>query len=398
MIRYNILSSLADIHGASFYIFYPDRFISNLLEFSTALKKYYTNSVLAYALKANYMPILSKLLHRNGYMGEVVSGMEYDIARLYFPGERLIFNGPCKTTEQIRCGIEEKAIVNLDSFHEIDLLRCIASDYKTVLIGIRVNFDIGTGSSRFGFNVENGEFSRALVYLNKLRNVELVSLHSHFTTRERSIKLFKRRVEGMIKVYDSLLEREDIKFLNLGGGYFGPMSDIAKSRLLVAPPTFEEYAKVIGSSFSNRFPIGGPQLILEPGVSMVANAMDYVVRVLDEKTGQTARYLTVDGSINCLFPTGSRYEPDFTVISLNKRKKRKCHVSGYTCMEHDILLRDVEIAAEPGDFIVFHNRGAYSNVFKPPFIREASAIVGIDGDVYAHKQTFTDILAPYVVV
>ncbi|MEJ2034501.1 MAG: alanine racemase [Deltaproteobacteria bacterium] len=396
MINYDLLDSIANNHGASFYLFYPERFVHNLNEFSEGLSRYYQNSKLAYALKANYMPKLCKILQKNNYLAEVVSGMEYDIARLYLPGDSLIFNGPCKSVEDIRRGIEEGAIVNLDSFYELDLLEKMAGDYSVVPIGLRVNFDIGVGSSRFGFNLEEGAFSRAVSRLAVLKNVQLVSLHSHFTTRERSLALFVRRVDGMTKAYDSLPEKESVRYLNLGGGYFGPMSDKAKGRFPAPPPTLDEYAEVIGGGVADRFPNGELQLILEPGVSMVADAMDYVVQVLDDRTARGTRYLTVDGSINCLFPTGSHYVPDFTVVGQGQRSVKKCHLSGYTCMEHDILMRDAEISAAPGDFIVFHNRGAYSNVYKPPFIREAPAIIGIDGSIYARRQTFHDIVAPYV--
>ena len=394
---YEQLDSFAREHGSSFYLFHPDRFLNNLMELSRKLAAYYPNSILAYALKANYLPYLCSMIQQLGFWGEVVSGLEYNIARQYLPGNCLIFNGPCKSEKDIRKALDEGAQVNLDSFYEMKILETLIGEYKEVPIGLRVNFDIGTGLSRFGFNFENGEFSKAVEMLSKLQNIRLVSIHSHFTTKERSLELFARRAKGMIKVYESLPQQELIRYINLGGGFFGPMSDKARDQFLIPSPTFEEYASAIANIFVNKFGNIGPCLVLEPGVSVIADAMDYVVRILDDRKRQGKHYLTVDGSINCLFPTGSRFIPDYSVVGVGKNKSKVCNVTGYTCMEHDVLLNNVKLEAKTEDFIVFHNRGAYSNVYKPPFIKEAPAIIGIDGKVYARRQTYADVIAPYTI-
>ena len=53
-------------------------------------------------------------------------------------------------------------------------------------------------------------------------------------------------------------------------------------------------------------------------------------------------------------------------------------VVGYTCMENDVLFRGFEGAIGAGDYAVFDNVGAYTNVLRPPFIRECPAILGWD--------------------
>jgi diaminopimelate decarboxylase len=391
------LDSLAKEHGSSFYLFYPDRFLNNLEEFKGRIADSYPNCQLAFALKANYMPQLCSLLHQHGFWGEAVSDLEYEIAREYLPGSRLILNGPCKSETGMKRAFDEGALVNLDSFYEIGILESLAHEYNEIPIGLRVNFDIETGPSRFGFNFENGDFRKAVARLGKQHNVRLVGVHSHFTTKERSLELFDRRAKGMMRVYESLPQPEQIRYINLGGGFFGPMTDATRSRLLFPAPTFAEYASVIAGCFAEKFGGCGPCLVLEPGVSVVADAMDYVVRILDERQAQGVHYLTVDGSISCLFPTGSRYTPAYSVIRARAAGRKVCNVVGYTCMEHDVLMSDVELEAEVGDFIVFHNRGAYSNVYKPPFIKGAPAIIGVDGMVYARRQTCADVIAPYAI-
>jgi len=383
-------------HGTSFYLFYPERFCRNLADIQGNLTRIYANSLVSYAYKANYMPILGGYLAQQGVRGEVVSGMEYNIARIHLPGEHIIFNGPCKSLSEISRAVDEGALVNIDSFQEIQLLEKLLQYKSVVEVGLRVNFDIGTGHSRFGFSYEDGDVLRAAERLCASNKVRIVSLHSHFTTRERSLELFKRRTEGMLAIYNAFPYKKDIKFLNLGGGFFGPMSVETKSKLSVPVPTFAEYAQVIAGEFYKVLGGDGPTLVIEPGVSMIADSMEFVAQVLDKKKVRGKTILTIDGSTNILYPTASRYALDYKVVSKNQDLNNECcDVTGYTCMESDVLLSDVQIAAEPGDFIVFKNRGAYSNVYKPPFIKAAPAIIGLNGEVFARPQSFEDVIAPY---
>jgi diaminopimelate decarboxylase len=394
---YKKLESLATAHGTPFYVFYPERFARNVVRLHRSLANYYQNTLLAYAFKANYMPCLGSFLAENGHWGEVVSGMEYDIARTHLPGDRLIFNGPCKTLADVQRALSEKALVNLESFHDLRVITALAPRFSDIEVGVRVTFDIGAGISRFGFDYDNGDFKGAVTSLRNLPNVRLVGLHSHFTTKSRSLEVFEKRVSRMLKIYDSMSSNHDIRFINIGGGFFGPISEDLKKLLGIDPPSFENYARSIGSWFAERFGYSGPTLVVEPGVSMVADSMVFVVRVVDVKRSRGKRYVTVDGSVNNLFASGSHYQPLFESISACQRMATASDVVGYTCMEHDVLLKDADICVAEGDFIVFYNRGAYSNVYKPPFICPAPPILGVDGAVYGRRQTAEDILSTYSV-
>jgi diaminopimelate decarboxylase len=50
-------------------------------------------------------------------------------------------------------------------------------------------------------------------------------------------------------------------------------------------------------------------------------------------------------------------------------------VSGWTCLEDDVLSRSCRVRLERGDWIVFDNCGAYSFVLNPRFIRGTPAIL-----------------------
>jgi diaminopimelate decarboxylase len=75
-------------------------------------------------------------------------------------------------------------------------------------------------------------------------------------------------------------------------------------------------------------------------------------------------------------------------------------VTGYTCMEIDVLQRGFPGELAVGDFLVFGNVGAYTSVFKPPFIRPAPAMLATTGrgdafSVARRGETLDDVLATY---
>ncbi len=75
-------------------------------------------------------------------------------------------------------------------------------------------------------------------------------------------------------------------------------------------------------------------------------------------------------------------------------------MSGYTCLEQDILLPSYQGWIAPGDYVVFGNTGGYSIVLKPPFIRPACAMVAEQQDgsycVIKNAETYEDVFRTFV--
>ena len=75
---------------------------------------------------------------------------------------------------------------------------------------------------------------------------------------------------------------------------------------------------------------------------------------------------------------------------------KKAKVSGYTCIESDIIHDDFSGDIAKGDTIIFKEVGAYSVVMKPPFILPDVAIIQFNKvtncyDLIREKQTFNDV-------
>ena len=93
--------------------------------------------------------------------------------------------------------------------------------------------------------------------------------------------------------------------------------------------------------------------------------------------------------------------PPFELIRQGGGPEKTFDVVGSTCMEKDILLRDITAPCPSvGDYIRIDRIGAYTVVLTPPFIHPAPAILADEGGgdckLIRKKQTLDDIFANYM--
>lgn len=209
----------------------------------------------AWSYKTNYMNAVCKVFHQEGSWGEVVSRFEYEKALANgVSGDKIIFNGPDKTEDDLRRAIENNSLLHIDHFDELYLLTALSDELgKRPRVAIRVNMDTNTGQiwDRFGFNYENGQAWEAInkiVYTDKL---ELVGLHCHIGTFMLEAKAYKVAASKMadlalgIKLhFDKVLD-----YIDMGGG-FASRNTLKGAYLSGSDitPTFQDYAENISSA------------------------------------------------------------------------------------------------------------------------------------------------------
>jgi diaminopimelate decarboxylase len=112
----------------------------------------------------------------------------------------------------------------------------------------------------------------------------------------------------------------------------------------------------------------------------------------------------VSGSIYDIKPTlNARNLPLEVIHAEDGRSPRltgRFDIVGYTCMENDVLFRGFEGTLGVGDYAVFQNVGAYTNVLRPPFIRECPPMLGWNYETDAfeilkRREFFNDVFATY---
>lgn len=405
-----LLERINKKYGESFYILDSDKFERNYKELQKAFRDIYPNSHIAYSYKTNYTPELCKIVNENGGMAEVVSDMEYQIARkIGVKPYNIVFNGPYKRYKAVEELLLDGGIVNIDSNYELEMIKEIAYNNrnKQLTVGIRCNFDVNDGVvSRFGFDVNGEDFINAIRDIRDIKNLNLIGLHCHFAAR--NIENWPARVEGMLK----LVEKYFIElptFITLGGGLFGKMHESLKAQFEQKIPSYQEYAEVAAGRFKEFFKnidaSKQPKLIIEPGSALVGDAMKFVAKVINIKDVRGKKIATLSGSIYNINPTLNKKNPPITIYhsenNLNKQQEyTNLDFGGYTCIESDYLYRSFKGSLAVGDYIVFDNVGSYSVVLKPPFILPNFAMVEYNEKtdyikLIKEKETFDDIFKTF---
>lgn len=353
------------------YILDEEKLSNNYDELLKAFTTRWRKFIVGYSFKTNSLPWILNYMKNRGAYAEVVSNAEYRLAlKLGYDNKKVIINGPCKGFNALRDALEDGAIVNLDSFHEIQWIKeNLPKNQKIWKVGLRINFDLerycpgetimGEEPGRFGFNLENGSFDKALEELKEISYIKVVGLHGHHSTRTKSLRIFKTISEKLVEA--SRCIADDIEYIDLGGCIFGDKP---------GAPTFCEYADTICNVLENNFNKEKVTLILEPGAALVASPFKYLCRVIDKKDVFDRRIVSTDGSLIHIDPQMHGIQFFYESFQNGKEIIDKQIVSGFTCIEKDrmaILKNKVELNI--GDYILFHNTGAYSMALSPLFIQ-----------------------------
>lgn len=405
-----LLNDLAQVYGDSFYLLDLAQFESNYQEFLTAFRSVYPWTQLAYSYKTNYTPRLCQIVHRLGGYAEVVSAMEYGLARrIGVPAERIIFNGPYKQPADLELALLNGSVVNLDAAYEVALVQALAVRYpqKPLRLGLRCNFAIGADErSRFGFAVDNPEFPALIQALRSQPNCKIVGLHCHFLAPQRSATAYGGIAQRMVQLALTELAGIQLEFIDLGGGFFSRMSPELQKQFPYPIPSFTDYGQAIAGEFAAAFSENeGPELILEPGIALTADTMKFVAKTIDHKEVGSRQIVLVAGSIYDIKPTLNTRNlpmtvwPAATEPALVGEVGQPLDLVGYTCMENDCLYRGYKGKLGIGDYVVFDNVGSYTNVLRPPFINPAPPILSLNHvgawEVIRRRETAEDIFTTY---
>lgn len=404
------LSAAATKHGGSFYLADIRRFEANYRRLLDAFRRIYARTSIGYSYKTNYLPAFVLRADALGAYSEVVSQFELDFARaLGVPAQRIIFNGPIKRPADLFQALNTGARVNVDSMVESRQLMKVAVDLPTQRpVGIRCWLGPDTPGSRFGIDLESTEGQETMAALDAVPNLRIAGLHCHFSG-DRSADQYRRVTRGLIRLHQMVLSNRPLDYIDVGGGFASNMSSSLAAQLPVRPSTFEEYADAVATEMRAAYGAGGPELILEPGMGLLADVMILVTRVEAVKRLGSRRLAVVDGSIFNIKPLRGGVNLPVRLVAadqagmLSDRDQNEAveswDIVGHTCMEIDVLHQGYIGPIRPGDYVVIENVGAYTNVLNAPFIRGTPAILeyGDDGvgELLRPASTVADLLCSY---
>lgn len=401
------LEALSAQHGEGFWLLDLGSVRNNIRQFIGAfVDAGWSATDVAWSYKTLWLPPVVAVATLEGALSEVVSRHEFELAlAMGIDPASIIVNGPLKSTQYLERAFALGSQVQLDGPDEVEDVLVLARRRPdlTFRVGLRVNVAIGQGErGRFGFDAESGELQRAAGLLEAEPGIQVEGLHVHISGA-RQPEAFTRRIERLIDLADQLWpDGRGPSYLNVGGGFGSRMPPSLAQQLSSPPGSPAAYAAAIVPALRERWPTGGPRLITEPGMALAADVMRFAARVEAIKVIDGQRHAIVTGSVHTVKPTMHQMDMPFAVLSPGGAAPSRGHtvVSGWSCMEKDILSRSNQIALNRGDWVVFDNCGAYTFVWNPRFIRGTPAVLGRDVSDSAWRvlraaDTVEDWLQPF---
>ena len=322
-------------------------------------------STLAYAMKANGHPDVVRALLDDVDAVEVASGGELTVARTAI-GSRdrtVFFAGPAKTDADLDAAADARAVVNVESVHEIHRLRHLAAG-REVRVALRVNrrhaglpATLAMTGVPTAFGIDEDDLPAALDAVRP--PLRAVGYHLHAVSNNLDAAAHAAFVTDSV---DWALRRTPapavhLEMVNLGGGFGvdhtgGRRFDLAAFR-----------AATHG--------IRDVPLVFEPGRFLAASAGWYAAPVVDVKRNHGRWFVVLRGGTHHFrLPASWGYSHPFTVLPVDdwpypdlprpEVRDARVDVAGELCNPRDILARDTPVTrVRAGDLLVFANTGAY---------------------------------------
>lgn len=400
------IEKIKEAYGLPCYVFDERAFCDNYQHLKRALCASYGNYQIAYSYKTNYAPKMCSIVKAMGGYAEVVSDMEYDIAKAVgYDNSQIVYNGPFKGPK-LEEHLLNGGILNVDNLEEVDrVIRFANQEKKLFKVGIRVNINIGQSFiSRFGIDADSEDLKEAVDRLKSCEYTKLIGLHCHIG-QSRGIAAWEARTTQMLELADKFIDGVP-KYLDLGSGMFGDMAPAMLEQFTVDVPSYEEYATVTAAIVNEHYKSipesEKPILFTEPGTTVDNRYIDLIAEVDSVKRIKGKDMAVLNCSIHNLGDVSGSVKLPLEVIENSDSRKDYVDIDlvGYTCLERDVPYKNYSGKLGKGDYLVFGNVGGYSNVDKPPFILPQCAMIGIsNNDTYVIKrrETTKDILSTYVV-
>ncbi|MCH4151192.1 MAG: diaminopimelate decarboxylase [Sphingobium sp.] len=380
------MAAIAEAVGTPVYIYSRATLERHAQVFKSALAGLPRTHV-AFAIKANPNLAVLKVLARQGFGADVVSGGE--IARALAAGMRaedIVFSGVGKTRAELQYALD----VGIGQFNlELEeegavLAQLAAACGKTASAVLRVNPDvdagthakISTGKSENKFGVPISDAMGIFARLSGLPGLNLRGVALHIGSQLFDLAPLEAayaRVGALVaelRAAGHVIDRVD-----LGGGLGVPYE---RDKV---PPSPADYGAMV-----ERVTQGWDvTLMFEPGRVIVGNAGVLLTRVIWVKPGVLRPYVIVDAAMNDL-ARPAMYDAYHDFEAVNPSGTRVvANIAGPVCETGDTFAMGREIdAVQSGDLAIFRTAGAYGATMASTYNSRALVPeVMVDGDKFA---------------
>jgi diaminopimelate decarboxylase len=394
-------------YGSPLFVYSEQALRGKARSMRAAFSACYPRVRLLWSYKTNYLDAICGILHQEGWDAEVVSELEYAMARrLGIPGPRIVCNGAHKPRRWLERAVAEGAYVQLDHFDELLLIEDVARARGAVVaVGIRVNLrapSLGGAWERFGFHLESGEALDAALRVCQSPYLRLRGVHCHLGTFIPMPEAYAESARALCELIADIEERrggEPLEVLNLGGGF--PSRNVLAGGGPADEVSFAEFADAIGgelqSALAGRAAL--PELMLESGRALVDEAGSLLATVVGTRRQPGGvRGLVLDAGLNVLY-TAHWYRHRMLAAQPVAGPDVPTLVFGPLCMNIDALAGPIPLPPlTVGQQLVIECVGAYNNTQWMQFSQPRPAVVMVAADekveVLRRAETIDDVKGP----
>ncbi|RST71883.1 diaminopimelate decarboxylase [Candidatus Aquarickettsia rohweri] len=340
-------------------VFITDKSILNK-KVKNIRKAFDNNCLLYYALKANFNPMIIRLLKDAGIDGvETISPFEIDLAKKCgFKGNQILFTGNNCDNYELDYANKHNVVVNIGSISE---LQCYAEKYNGSEVSIRINPGFGdgefkqiiTGGEDSKFGIYHSQMEEALNII-KFNNLKLIGLHCHLGSGLYNTMNFAPMVDFMFKLGNQI---ENLRFIDLGGGFgvrYKPSDeevDLSEFALVV-----DNYYKKYQNLQKNNI-----KIIFEPGKYLVAESTFLLTKITNIRLQGNKKIVCVNTGFNHIIRP-ALYSSYHHVINLSNMGdlEEEVQLVGNICESTDIINNNTQVAKpEEGNVLAILTAGAY---------------------------------------
>jgi diaminopimelate decarboxylase len=371
-----------------------------LLGQARAYREAAPDAQVVYGTKAFPSLAILRLFAEAGLGADVSTAGELEFARRAgIPGERLVVHGNNKEDELLRDATAAGALIVLDSLAELDRARGWGATRFLIRVTPGIEADTHEAvktahhGSKFGLPPDD-----ALEALELAGDAE--GLHVHVGSQLQHFGASLMTVDWVAGF--AARARAELgwtpRVVDLGGG-------LGVRHVLEDPPfTVEEFVGGLVGELGRAWRLQGlpaPQLILEPGRSLVSRAGVTLYSVGGVKRASAATtYVTIDGGMSDN-PRPALYGARYTALLANRAEEPPAGayaVAGKHCESGDVLIERVELPEpERGDVLAVPVTGAYTLAMSSTYnaVPRPAAVLVHDGRarLIRRRETVDDLLA-----
>ena len=398
------IKDLINQFGSPLYVYDKQKFVSNYKKLKGALDKYYPKNHIHFSVKANSNLKILEIFKELGAGADCSSPNELKLVNIVdFDSKNVLYTGNYESYEDLEYVSKFDIKLNLDDLNSFKRLL----KYK---VPERISFRINPGIGRGGFegittagsDAKFGiPYEKALEAYKFAKESGVKRFGIHMMTGSNNLEpyYFAEVVDKLMMIAGSIFPKLDIipEYFDIGGGQGVPYYDDEKE---LNVDLMAELVSRIFKEKNEKFGFGEPDLILEPGRYLAANAGYLVSTVTGIKEGYK-KFIGLDAGMGTLArPSIYGAYHRSSIYGKENLEKEKVNLCGQICENSDIFAKNQMLPkAEVGDILTFKDAGAYGFTMASVYnnrTRPAEVLIdGNDAILIRNRENFEDLIKHY---